>query len=199
MSNKRRREHDVDEETEERKTTTLDILDDHPFLSKQIQASVNLRNTPIYSDFIKHYHNNRNGLLELLIGFIRGNVQRYLSKELDFNVFQHNGKTCFNIADYGAFPYLEWSIKRSNEIITSSDINDPEEIIKNNQRNIEWRNLNPPPEGYETDYFSKIDVYNDEISRFLKRFQNILSENGIEFEFEEDYDHDGITRIISIN
>ena len=49
MNNKRRL-HDIDPETEERKITTLDILDDYPFLSKQIQAAVSLRNNPIQID-----------------------------------------------------------------------------------------------------------------------------------------------------
>ena len=80
MSNKRRR-NDIEEITEQRAYTILDVLDDFPILSKSLQAIAALRNDDVVftRDIVTKINNNPTAFYDYVAQKLIDNINLFFS------------------------------------------------------------------------------------------------------------------------
>lgn len=203
---KRRRNNDIDEDTELRRITTLDIIDEYPFLSKQLQASSYLRNINFNSSLI----NINDDSIRKLISFLNDLIQKYFSEELEFTVFERDNIIGFNISDKGRSVYVyryEKLIKQpfytSLRIIRTGDMECTDEFwenfnkLKKEENNWYMNNNIENIEEKDECYHNDIKILESEIEKFVKRYFLFLQQFNITFYYKRTFFHDGMSVLFS--
>lgn len=229
MAQQRKRKFDIDADTPARMIATLDIIDDYPLLSKQLQAGCAMRNLDLKPHVMRAISmrttSSHDNIFILLTNIIKESIARYFNGELELYVIERENGILYNINDPGCNDYIEWSekkkkqpfdIKRNESYRNPYHYFSPEEIQKfidagkvipsngfgesqvfYNEENT-WLLENPMPESLETENSFKLDIYTNELDKFLQRYKNILNNYGIEFFFESDRgEYDGISVFVS--
>lgn len=200
MDNNRKRK--LDEASSERIITTLDIIDDYPILSKQLHASVDLRKLNI-QEIILHTLNHNENLFDLLTNILRSNINTHFNEELEINVIEKDGNLYYNICDKGYKSLFEWYFLKGNQFShfdreLHQHNNYQESLMMNNEREM-WSVNNPRPISSDNfGFYNQIELYGDEIKRFVKLFCNIVNSFGVQFFIDDEvYHFDGFSFIAS--
>lgn len=206
----RKRKNDIDEPTPSRVNNTLDILDDYPFLTKQLQAGCALRDLDIASH-VQRTLNMRGSVFNLLNEILLEVTVKFLGDYLELVILERPKMLTYIFTENGDGNSVRWLeekrkqpfIKNKREIRTRAydtpsvdemkyylnggkPIPVPSYILDDQETEADYKRWlidNPEPESVDMDYVLRCEIFTGEIERFIERYRSLLENMGIDFFF----------------